>query len=66
MKLSDLSTEEKVILAQQIWDSVRDDQGSRELSARQKQHLDEKLSQFQLDGEKGSSFDEVKQRIVEN
>ena len=43
MKLDELSASERLILAQQLWDSVANDQNAIELTAAQKTELDNEM-----------------------
>ena len=64
MKLDELSASERLILAQQLWDSVANDQNAIELTAAQKTELDNRLSSFELDTNIGLDWDTVKSRIL--
>lgn len=64
MKIQNLSTIEKVELAQQIWDSLAAEQDSISLSEQQKKLLNDRLTAFEADNDYGSSWQEVKNRIV--
>ena len=68
MRIQELSISERIVLAEQLWDSIADadDEGAAviELSNKQKAVLDERLNAFQEDQNMGSSWEEVKKRIV--
>ncbi len=64
MKLDELSASERLILAQQLWDSVANDQNAIELTAAQKTELDNRLSSFESDTNIGLDWDTVKSRIL--
>ena len=64
MKIENLSTIEKVELAQRIWDSVAAEQVSIELSKEQAQLLNDRLKSFEADQNFGSSWSDVKSRIT--
>ena len=64
MKLDELSASERLILAQQLWDSVANDQNAIELTAAQKTELDNRLSSFESDTNIGFDWDTVKSRIL--
>lgn len=64
MKIENLSTIEKVELAQRIWDSIAAEQVSIELSKEQAQLLNERLKSFEADQNFGSSWSDVKSRIT--
>ena len=63
MKLKDLTASEKVTLAQQLWDSVASDQDAIKLTTTQKNELDNRLAQFELDQNVGSDWDNVKSKF---
>ncbi|MGO2236842.1 addiction module protein [Marinomonas sp. UCMA 3892] len=64
MKLNDLTASEKVTLAQQLWDSVASDQDAIKLTTTQKNELDNRLAQFELDQNVGSDWDTIKSKIL--
>lgn len=64
MKLNDLTASEKVTLAQQLWDSVASDQDAIKLTTTQKNELDNRLAQFELDQNAGSDWDTIKSKIL--
>ena len=66
MKIQELSNTEKVILAQELWDSVIIDQNALDVTQEQIEELDLRLSQFEVDGNVGSPWPEVKNRILNN
>jgi putative addiction module component (TIGR02574 family) len=47
MNINSLTTKEKVVLAQQLWDSVISDEKSLDVSAEQKAELDRRVIQFE-------------------
>ncbi len=65
-KFQSLSTSEKILLAEELWDSALEDEGSVSITDEQKTILEERLRAYQLDGEAGSPWDVVKKRIMEN
>ncbi len=66
MKIQELSISERIVLAEKLWDSVVDENMTIELSEPQKLELDQRLQAFLDDQEIGSSWSEVKERIVGN
>ena len=66
MKIQDLSDTEKVILAQELWDSVVVNQQALDVTQEQIAELDERLSQFETDKKPGSSWLDVKARILKS
>ena len=66
MKIQDLTVSERIILAQQLWDSIVDEDAPIELTENQKAELDRRLQAFLDDQDVGSSWSEVKERITGN
>lgn len=64
MKIDSLTTNEKVVLAQQLWDSVVANGGSLDVSTKQKSELDRRVAEYESDGNNGSSWLSVKSRIL--
>lgn len=63
MNLQELSTSEKILLAEQLWDSVRAEADASELSTAQRKVLAQRLAEFELEPEQGESWDTVKAQI---
>jgi putative addiction module component (TIGR02574 family) len=59
-----LSVAERILLVEQIWDSIAADQESVEITAAQREELDRRLDDYRVSGDKGSSWEEVKNRIT--
>ena len=66
MKIQELSISERIILAEKLWDSITDEGASIELTKMQKLELDRRLQAFLDDQDVGSSWGEVKERIIGN
>ena len=66
MKIQELSQSERIILAQELWDSVAADQGAVEVSDEQKKLLDQRLKSFEISPDEGSSWSDVKSRILKS
>jgi putative addiction module component (TIGR02574 family) len=64
MKIDSLTTNEKVVLAQQLWDSVAANEDSLDVSPNQKAELDRRVRGFESDGSTGTPWDAVKSRIL--
>tara|TARA_R110000868_G_scaffold162611_2_gene394061 strand:+ start:387 stop:593 length:207 start_codon:yes stop_codon:yes gene_type:complete len=60
-EIQDLSNAEKILLVEQIWDSI--DKDDIHLSESQKKELDRRLEQHAKGETKFSSWDEVKNRL---
>ncbi|PKH00241.1 addiction module protein [Paraglaciecola sp. MB-3u-78] len=66
MKIDELSPSEKMILAQQLWDSVAVEQNAIELMTAQKTELNSRLSQFESDQNIGLDWNTVKSKILDS
>jgi putative addiction module component (TIGR02574 family) len=64
MKLHELSSSEKIFLAEQLWESVRADADATPVSSAQKAELDARLASYELDKDAGEPWDQVKERIL--
>jgi putative addiction module component (TIGR02574 family) len=64
MKLQNLSTDEKILLVEELWDSIASDQGSLEITEAQRQELDIRLAAYEADKEPGEAWEIVKERIA--
>lgn len=66
MKIQELSISERIVLAEKLWDSIVDEGAHIELTEKQKLELDHRLQAFLDDQDVGSSWEEVKERIIGN
>jgi len=64
MDIQALSTPERILLAEQLWDSVRSNSDEIELTADQRKLLDSRLAALESDGDLGDSWENVKSRII--
>ena len=64
MKLNQLSQSEKILLVEQLWDSIRSDAEENPLTASQQAELDRRLADYELHPEEGDSWVNVKARIL--
>lgn len=64
MKIHDLSVSERIVLVEKLWDSIADEEAAIGLSKHQELELDRRLQAFLDDQQVGSSWAEVKQRII--
>jgi len=62
--IRELPVPERVALVEQIWDSIVEDEASFELTDAQKSELDRRLAQRDSSIRGGSSWGDVKRRIV--
>jgi putative addiction module component (TIGR02574 family) len=63
MDIQSLSTSERILLAEELWDSVRDQSDEIEVSPEQMAMLEERLAAYQTDGDPGDSWKNVRDRI---
>lgn len=61
--IQELSQSERILLAEELWDSVADDQDSLEITAAQKKVLEERLEAYQSSPDEGSSWEDVKKEM---
>ncbi len=66
MKIQELTVSERIILAETLWDSIIDEGTPIELTEKQRLELDSRLQAFLDDQDAGSSWSEVKERIIGN
>jgi putative addiction module component (TIGR02574 family) len=63
VEICQLSIAERIQLAEDLWDSILDNQDELHLSAAQTQELERRLERHQQDPTAGSTWAEVKQRL---
>ena len=63
-QIKQLSVAERLVLVQEIWDSIVADQESLPIAEAQKAELDRRLEAYSAAPEQGSSWEEVKQRLL--
>ena len=63
MDIHSLSTSERILLAEELWDSVHDKSDEIELSPEQVNLLKARLAAYDKDGETGDSWENVRARI---
>jgi putative addiction module component (TIGR02574 family) len=64
MDIQLLSTAERILLAEQLWDSVRDKSDEIEVTPEQIKLLEARLAALEVDGDLGDSWENVKGRVV--
>jgi putative addiction module component (TIGR02574 family) len=62
-KLQDLPLEERLKLVEDLWDSIAAEEGGIPVTEAQRRLLDERLNEFELDGEPGELAHVVADRI---
>ena len=64
MDIQSLSTPERILLAEQLWDSVRDKSDEIEITPEQVKLLESRISALEVDGDIGDTWENVKARIT--
>ncbi len=64
MDIQSLSTQERIKLAEQLWDSVRDKSDEIEATPEQIKLLESRLEALNSDGVLGDTWENVKARVV--
>ena len=64
MNLQQLSANEKILLAEQLWESARLEASGYGISEPQKAELDYRLAAYELDKDVGDSWEAVKKRLL--
>lgn len=64
MSIQELSASEKILLAEQLWESVRAEADVSPLTDDQKAELDRRLEAYELDPDQGDSWAVVKARLL--
>ncbi|MBE9200388.1 MULTISPECIES: addiction module protein [unclassified Nodularia (in: cyanobacteria)] len=61
--ISELSVAERIQLAEDLWNSILEQQEEFPLSETQRQELDRRLENYQKNHANGSTWEEVKKRL---
>ena len=61
--IHELSQSERILLAEQLWDSIVDDQDSLEVTDAQMELLQQRLAAYKASPDEGSSWEEVKKEM---
>ncbi len=64
MDIQSLSAAERILLAEELWDSVRNISDEIEVTASQVEILESRLTALEADGDLGDSWENVKSRII--
>ena len=62
-KLQDLPLEERLKLVEDLWDSIAAEEQNLALTGAQRKVLDERLDEYELDGDPGEPAEAVVERI---
>ncbi len=63
MNLQELTNSEKILLAEDLWDSVASNEQLIPITEDQKNILDKRLAKYSLDQDSGDSWHNVRNRI---
>jgi putative addiction module component (TIGR02574 family) len=63
INIQELSQSERILLAEELWDSITENQDSIEVTASQKKILEERLAAHKASPNEGSSWEEVKKEM---
>jgi putative addiction module component (TIGR02574 family) len=63
MDIRSLTTSERILLAEELWDSVHEKSDEIAVSPEQMVMLEERLEAYRADGDPGDSWDNVRDRI---
>lgn len=66
MNIQKLSTSERIILAQELWESVHEAANDIVVTPEQQAVLEQRLSALASDGKPGDSWENVKRRITKS
>jgi putative addiction module component (TIGR02574 family) len=61
--IQSLSTSERILLAEELWDSVYEKSDEIEVSPEQMAMLKDRLAAYRADGDPGDTWDSVRARI---
>ena len=64
MNIQSLSAPERILLAEELWDSVRVESEGLQLTDEQIELLDSRLAALEADGVVGDSWENVRSRVV--
>jgi len=62
-ELNKFSTAEKILIVEELWNSIAADQESFELTEQQRHELDRRVTDYYSSPDEGYSWDDVKSRI---
>jgi len=63
INIQELSQSERILLAEELWDSITENQDSLKVTAAQKKILEERLAAYKASPNEGSSWEEVKKEM---
>jgi len=66
MDIQSLSTSERILLAEQLWDSVLERSSEIEVTPEQVALLESRLAAYEIDGDPGDTWKNVRKRVQSN
>ena len=63
-EIRQLSVPERIQLVEEIWNSIAEDEAAFELTAAQKKELDRRLAAHEAAPDRGSSWEDVRSRLL--
>ena len=63
MDIHSLSTSERILLAEKLWDSVFENSNEIEVTPEQIKLLEDRLAAYEADGDPGDTWENVRTRI---
>jgi putative addiction module component (TIGR02574 family) len=66
MDIQQLSVSEKILLIEDLWESVRAESEHNLLTDAQKYELDKRLRAFELEGDNGDLWENVRKRVIKS
>ena len=63
-QIKNLSVSERILLAEEIWDSVAEENKSFELSSTQKEELERRLKSFNQNPNAGRNWEEIRSEFL--
>ena len=61
--IQELSQSERILLAEQLWDSITDDQDTLEVTDAQMKILQQRLAAYKASPKEGTSWEQVKKEM---
>jgi putative addiction module component (TIGR02574 family) len=61
--IQELSQSERILLAEQLWDSITDDQDTLEVTDAQMEILQQRLAAYKASPNEGTSWEQVKKEM---
>lgn len=61
-----LSVPKRIVLAEEIWDSIAQDSGCFELTESQKEEIDRRLASFESNPSQGRTWDEIRAEFLDS